>query len=156
MKGEVWSTYIHGEFGSGKSCFAAALLMHRRAKQNLLYPYFLPGNLGGIWHSTGKLSRMIRDLDGWRYNGPILEKIAFYVLDDLGAQRSTPHLTEQLLFLLLARYEQRLSTLITSNLSLEKLAESFDARIASRLQDGVIVYTGDKDLRNKKENQNAE
>ncbi len=63
-------------------------------------------------------------------------KIPLLVLDDLGAEYSTPWVRERLEVIIDYRYEQRLPTVITTNCSLDELPE----RISSRL----IRYRGDQ------------
>jgi DNA replication protein DnaC len=56
------------------------------------------------------------------------------VLDDLGAQSSTPWAQEKLFQIMNHRYNARLPTVITTNLTLDSL-EAFEPRISSRILD---------------------
>lgn len=63
------------------------------------------------------------------------------VLDDLGTQRSTPFVEETLFELLNYRYVERLRTIITTNLGLDKLAKQSDQmdRIVDRVYEVAVV-----------------
>ncbi len=63
----------------------------------------------------------------------------FVVLDDLGAERPTDWAIEQTFVLVNSRYEAMRPTVITSNLSLEDLAETLGPRVVDRLTDMVRV-----------------
>ncbi len=56
------------------------------------------------------------------------------ILDDLGAHSSTPWAQEKLFQLINHRYNHRLPTVITTNLTMDEL-DSLDERLASRLAD---------------------
>jgi DNA replication protein DnaC len=55
-------------------------------------------------------------------------------IDDLGAEHRTDWVLEQLYTIVNARYQDERSTLITSNLSRDELAEQLGERIVSRLE----------------------
>ena len=61
------------------------------------------------------------------------------VLDDIGAERSTPFAEDKLFQIINYRYEEQLPTFITTSDSLETIAAE-RPRIASRLQDRIVVY----------------
>lgn len=56
-------------------------------------------------------------------------------LDDVGAEKTSPWVLEQLYALINARYEDERSVLITTNLTQEELAEQIGARTVSRLEE---------------------
>ena len=60
------------------------------------------------------------------------------VLDDMGAERSTPFAEDKLFQIVGYRYEERLPTIITTSQQIEAIA-SARPRIASRLQDPLVV-----------------
>ena len=64
-----------------------------------------------------------------------LREAPVLILDDLGAQQSTPWAQEKLFQLLDWRYNARRPTVITTNLPLE----AFEPRLRSRLQDARLV-----------------
>lgn len=134
--GEVWSLYLHGSVGTGKTCFAKEF--HRLWRVDGGRSFFIAPDV---------LVRQIRDLETWADYQEYWGKAALLILDDVGSHRSTPHLTEQLTMLLLRRHRENNRTLITSNLTVQEFAAAVDPRIASRLQEGEIINTGTKDLR---------
>ncbi len=60
-------------------------------------------------------------------------EVSVLALDDLGSERVTDWVHEQLFLIINRRYEEMLPTIITSNDSLEILEEHLGKRIASRL-----------------------
>ena len=60
------------------------------------------------------------------------------VLDDMGAERSTPFAEDKLFQIVGYRYEERLPTIITTSHRIEDIAAT-RPRIASRLQDPLVV-----------------
>lgn len=70
-------------------------------------------------------------------------------LDDLGAERTSPWVLEQLYSLINARYEAQRAILVTTNLDREQLIEQIGARSVSRLTeicDVVPLYGDDNRL----------
>ena len=65
----------------------------------------------------------------------LVESVDVLVLDDLGAQRSTPWATDKLFQLLNERHVRELPTVITTNLALR----DFEPRLQSRLRDVLFV-----------------
>jgi DNA replication protein DnaC len=55
-------------------------------------------------------------------------------IDDLGAEHRTEWVLEQLYSIINARYQDERSTIVTSNLSRDELAEQLGERIVSRLE----------------------
>jgi DNA replication protein DnaC len=55
-------------------------------------------------------------------------------IDDLGAEHRTEWVLEQLYTIINSRYEDERSTVVTSNLTPEELAEQIGERIVSRLE----------------------
>ena len=71
----------------------------------------------------------------------LLERIktcALLVMDDMGAERSTPFAEDKLFQIAGYRYEERLPTIITTTQIPDAIAET-RPRIASRLQDALVV-----------------
>jgi len=142
LSGQAWSLYLRGAVGTRKTSIAAALLAYWR-KTHL-------GSRGtryGEFVDPEKLRRALLDFDAgperlkhWR-DAPML------VLDDLGALRNTPHAQEHQMLLVCARYDHQRPTICTSNLNLDALAAQIDARVASRLQEGVCIDLGTHDWR---------
>lgn len=139
----AWSLFLYGAVGARKTSVAAATLAYIRAS----------GKWGseaggyGEWVSPDKLRTAMLDMERGKYAIEAWRMARVLVLDDLGAVRSTPHAQETVVQLILSRYDVIKPTIITSNLGLPTLAEHLDGRIASRLQEGVVLDVGDVDWR---------
>ena len=135
-RGEVWSLYLHGAVGTGKTCFAEAIM--RRWREEKWIGYLVPPDL---------LQKQVFDFDTWKMDWrEIYGTTPMLILDDIGAHREG-WLGEQVALVLGRRHREGLRTVLTSNLDLAGLAEAVDPRVASRLQEGEIINTGTKDLR---------
>ena len=78
-----------------------------------------------------------------------IRSVYLLIIDDLGAEQSTPWATEKLYQIFNHRYNLRLPTVITTNIDLDRL----DPRICSRLCDPdlcrhVFMQCGDYRMRN--------
>lgn len=147
LEGAAWSLYLHGVLGTKKTSLAAAILRAWRDKQ--LPMSDRPANRGGIFLPIYAATKELRSTTGG-YNVTLWERTPLLVIDDIDSARNTPHVSEQLLHLIERRYDNELKTIITSALTPTQLAEHFDARIASRLQEGLILDLGETDFRKQK------
>jgi len=118
--------WFMGPVGTGKTALAmlvteAALKAGRSAAR-----YTLPS----------LLSRIRNTFDGGSHS-ELLERLVavdLLHLDDIGAEQSTPWVLEELYTIINARYEERRSIVITTNIvDLEKLCEQITERTVSRL-----------------------
>lgn len=116
---------ITGTCGTGKTHIAVAIL-HAILEKG--YPGLfvtVPDLLAEIrksFNNDGE-SKKIKDIMSAR----------FLVLDDLGAEKTTDWVQEQLYMIINHRYEYELPTVITSNLDIGQLAQKIGERSASRL-----------------------
>jgi len=67
--------------------------------------------------------------------------------DDLGANKPSDYVTESLYAIINHRYQECIPSVYSSNLGLQKIADLYGDRIASRLASGVVFNMGDKDKR---------
>jgi DNA replication protein DnaC len=127
----LWMT---GGFGTGKT--ALAMIVSRAAIDagRSVAIYSCPRLLGMLRESidnqpgTGKgVGGVVEFLDQ-------LTAVDLLHIDDLGAEHRTDWVLEQLYSIVNARYQDERSTLITSNLSRDELAEQLGERIVSRLE----------------------
>lgn len=140
MAGDGWKTgiFFHGPKGTGKTMLAYLIAKERIRKGTPAMFVFVPELLGkyrAAYHDQGMEdpSKIAKDAD-------------LLILDDIGAERATAWVAEQLMELINYRYSNRLQTIFTSNYSLQELAEHLAAggdvvtgeRIASRLM-GMTV-----------------
>jgi len=144
LSGDATTLYLHGDIGTGKTSLAAAILFAWRWSGGACnlecprdcgagrpeYSHFLPAY---------QAAAMLRDLDRCQDAMIRWADCLMLVLDDIGANRATPHVQEQLLFLLQERYDRCQKTIVTSNLDLNSLAVALGERAASRLQEGILV-----------------
>jgi DNA replication protein DnaC len=133
--------YFYGSVGSGKTHLAFAILNEINQKTEYYsFAIFVPEFVQKIrdYYSNGEVE----------FN-PIIEiaKIPILLIDDLGAERYTEWVQEQIVQLLDYRYRNKLATIITSNLKLNDLKEKVGERIFSRvvgLSKPILVISDDK------------
>ncbi len=125
---EGWLVFT-GPSGSGKTHLAAAIagecIEAGRAALFMVVPDLLD-HLRAAYQPGSDVG--YDDLFEMLKNAPVL------ALDDLGVQSSTPWAQEKLFQLINHRYNARMPTIFTTNLSLSE----FDARIQSRLGDAEL------------------
>ena len=131
--------YLYGAVGCGKTLYAARLLME--LKRLSFMSYHLP-YIEGSFIAAGNLLEELRACFDPKAEYTSQELIAGYsqldvlLLDDLGTQKTTEWAFQTLYLILNNRYENLKTTIITSNLSLEALADQLgDDRIPSRIQE---------------------
>jgi DNA replication protein DnaC len=121
---------LTGAYGCGKTHLAAAIANARVAEGYSAVFMTAPDLLDHLRAAFSPNSETAYDdLFEQLRNTPLL------VLDDLGAQSSTPWAQEKLFQLINHRYNAQLPTVITTNQRLDEL----DPRLRSRLMDAVLV-----------------
>jgi DNA replication protein DnaC len=125
MEADGWLV-LQGPYGCGKTHLAAALANARLALNRPATFVSVPDLLDHLRSTYGPDSRVTYDemFDTLRTT-PLL------ILDDLGTQSETAWAEEKLYQLFNYRYNARLATVVTTNLSIDDL----DPRLASRLSD---------------------
>ena len=115
-----------GAVGTGKTTLA--MLVSKAAIQSgrSVAIYSLPRLLGVLRESMSSEDGMLRLVDD-------LSQVELLHLDDLGAERATEWVLEQLYAIINARYEEQRSLVITTNLEPDQLAEQLGPRIVSRI-----------------------
>jgi len=126
-KGEGKSLYLHGTPGNGKTHAASAAL------REFIRNTRLPGKFWVVSDLVRRLRMAVKTHEDDRLIGEIASAPAL-VLDDIAVERPTGFVLEAMQSIIDIRYRNldRL-TIITSNLSIDQLAERLDDRIASRL-----------------------
>ena len=153
---ENGSLLISGPCGTGKTHMAIGLLCEWYAGQMILAKDdvdFIYPKGDAVFLPVVELFYELKDTfkgGGVTENAVLKEysEIDLLVLDDLGAEK-TSDWSRQVFYLLLdRRYREMKQTIITTNLSLEQIAETFDDRVASRLCEmGVTIELKGKDKR---------
>ena len=137
--------YVHGAVGSGKTHVAWALAQEWVDK----------GGRPPLFWNVSELIRSIkRDFGKHAYDRDreeeyIMQHRGMLFLDDLGAEMATDFVQDTLYLIINRRYEEKLPTIITSNLDLGELSDRVGDRIASRIAgmcDVVELEGGDRRL----------
>ena len=146
--------YIYGRFGSGKTHLAVASLLAMREKYNV----------SGVFMVVPEFCDNLRaEFD--KEDGDVQKKFNYYadasllVIDDLGegskdkSGKLSPWVREKLFILINHRYEQNLTTIVTSVLSPEQLGNVIGGASVSRLMqmcDVLVNDDGDQRMQNMK------
>ena len=129
---EGWLLFT-GNRGSGKTHLAVAIVGESLRQGRQVFFAFVPTLLDHLRMTYSPDSPVAFDeLFEQVLNVPLL------VLDDLGAENSTPWAEEKLYQIVVHRHEARLATVITTASNMEEL-EGGKPRIASRLVDSMVV-----------------
>jgi DNA replication protein DnaC len=122
--------WFEGDVGTGKTTLAMLVSKAALDAGRTVAIYSLPRLLAEI--------RTTFDEDADRSYVALLDRLTAVDLlhvDDVGAEKTSPWVLEQLYALVNARYEEERSMLITTNLDREALAEQIGARTVSRLSE---------------------
>ena len=124
---------LHGPYGVGKTHLAVAAASERENRGDEVF-FATAADLLDYLRATFAPDSAVNHDD-------LLDRIRnadMLVLDDMGAERSTPFAEDKLFQIVGYRYEERLPTIITTSQQIEAIA-SARPRIASRLQDPLVV-----------------
>lgn len=120
---------LWGNYGCGKTHLAAAIVNNLLAKNVpcmfVVVPELLDYIRQGVKDET-KAKTAVQLID-------MAKNIDVLVLDDLGAEKPSEWVKEQLFILINSRYEKQLTTIVTTNYSSTRLIEQLGQRIISRL-----------------------
>ena len=129
---EGWLLFT-GPRGSGKTHLAVAIGSESLRRGRPVFFAFVPSLLDHL-RSTFSPDSPI----GYDELFEQLKNVSLLILDDLGAESSTPWAEDKLYQIVVHRHEARLPTVITNAFSIEELEEA-KPRIASRLVDSLVV-----------------
>ena len=141
-KGE--SVHLHGGVGVGKTHIAAAAVRALTVKHARARIHF-----SAVFAYVPSFLSNLRDL----YNAPLDERREWIervntcdllVLDDLGAERSSPWVQEQLGVIINERWSNQRAVLLTSNRTIEQCGAALGERAASRLKSMCVLTHGFK------------
>jgi len=136
------SLFLWGKSGTGKTTFACNLAReYLKAGLHVVfisYPKFIMQLQGGFDSQTSPYE-VAKDIAGFK---------GVLFIDDIGAEKLTPFVQQITYYLINEREQYLLTTVITSNFSLQQIAEQVDVRIASRISGmcDILQFTG-KDMR---------
>lgn len=121
--------YIHGEVGTGKTHIAYALATKT---EELLRARAM------MWNTTELLREIRADFDrNYRDKERIEERLMEFrgmlFLDDVGTEKITDWVAETFYLIINRRYNEKLPTIITSNLPIATLADRIGDRTVSRI-----------------------
>jgi DNA replication protein DnaC len=122
--------WLYGSVGTGKTTLAMLVSKAALEAGRSVAIYSLPRLLAEI--------RMTFDDDTDRSYTDLLDRLAgvdLLHIDDVGAEKTSPWVLEQLYAIVNARYEEERSVVITTNLERDELAEQINERTVSRLEE---------------------
>lgn len=121
---------LEGSLGCGKTHLAAAIANYRLAQGDSVLFMTVPDLLDHLRTTFSPTSDITYDELFDR-----VRNVSLLVLDDLGAESPTPWAQEKLFQIINHRYLHRLSTVITTNVDLDRI----DPRVRSRLTDRSLT-----------------
>lgn len=122
--------WFFGSVGTGKTTLAMLVSRHALEAGRSVAIYSLPRLLAEI--------RTTFDDDNGNSYVDLLDRLTAVDLlhiDDVGAEKTTPWVLEQLYAIVNARYEDERSIMVTTNLERDQLAEQINERTVSRLEE---------------------
>ena len=133
--------WLFGDVGTGKTTLAMLVAKSALEAGRSVAIYSLPRLLNEIrrTYEEGSDSSYVNLLDR-------LAEVDLLHVDDLGAEKSSPWVLEQLYAIVNARYEAERSMVITTNLDRDALVDQITERTVSRLEemcDVIPVYGAD-------------
>ena len=133
------SLFVHGAPGNGKTHAAVVSL------STFIQKYRQQGKFWVVADLVRNLRMAVKTHNDDAMVAELISVPAL-VLDDIAIERPTGFVLEAIQSIVDTRFRHKMKMIITSNLSLEELAEKLDDRIASRLADisqcDVIKFTG--------------
>lgn len=133
-RGEGRGLFIAGDVGTGKTHLAVAVLFR-------VIERGFEGRFLVVPEWLHRLRRSFDDGTG-SHLWEVMEHPGLLVLDDIGTEKPSEWVEEQMFLLVNHRYQHRLPTVYTSNLGLDELQERLGARTVSRIIetcDGVLL-----------------
>lgn len=124
--------YFRWNIGTGKTHAMTALC------NALIDTYFVPVMFVNLAEVANRVKATFWNWNAEAHNSDLFEKMKtteLLFIDDLGIEKPTDWLKENIFVIINYRYDKKLPTFITSNKSTQQLAVSFVPQIASRLNE---------------------
>jgi len=135
-KPEGW-LFLVGKYGSGKTHLAASIANRAMEKGRGVHMATMPDLLEML--RQGYQDKAVANFEQrWQ----MLCEMPLLIVDDLGSERQTDWVLEQLYRLINWRYEQRLPMVFTSNLDPRDPGVRVEERVRSRLLTGIEAQDG--------------
>lgn len=142
----IESIYLYGKCGSGKTHLAVSVMRELYKNRKDIFQDV-------IFQSVPELLLEIRQT--FRNNSEdteadIIERYSSYkhlILDDFGAEKSSEFTIASLYLIINRRLNNNLSTLVTSNLTINEVEEQINARLASRFAEYKYYFINMPDYR---------
>jgi len=150
------SIFITGSVGSGKTVFLCSMIKKylkespymgtekdRYGRDNgrirckfISFPAWIMSLQGAFKH---------KDIDPFALAEDVAKFKGILAIDDLGAEKLTEWVGQIIYFVINEREQRELTTLITSNFSLDEIDEQIDSRISSRIAGmcNILVFKGE-------------
>lgn len=147
--GKTW-LMLAGDVGTGKSVAAGFALRHELARGR---PSFVDHSVRNRPQGTGafrRASAVVRmsAFDEGAEELKRLKSVAMLVIDDLGTEHATSWGTSLIHEIFDTRHDDRLHTIITTNIKRDQLKAALGDRLADRIaQDGKVVFLEGKSMR---------
>jgi DNA replication protein DnaC len=128
-------------WGVGKTTLACAMLrrvVEARGVVRFVSTMDMLGHMKGLMDVKG---------DGPQGYALELAREPILMLDDLGAERATPYAVETVRVLLDDRYRRTLTTIITTNMTMAEVFDTYGGYLASRLKEFDWWLVGGSDFR---------
>lgn len=133
--------FLFGSCGTGKTHMAVSML------KELISKYRQPGIFYNMTDLLDDIRREFKANDSGDIFGTV-QSIPILVLDDIGAANHTDWVGEKYYSLINHRYNNKLITILTTNMLMYEIEKSFDPRIFSRIKGASkAIYTGETDYR---------
>jgi DNA replication protein DnaC len=132
-----------GKVGTGKTHLAISI-----------WKELLNRKIAGIYINTIDLFHILRSRIGndseisFEETLEVVKKSRFLAIDDLGVEKDTEFVNEVLFSIIDYRYEKKLPTIITTNLTLDEIKKNLTERIVSRMLGSCeVIFLNGRDFR---------
>ena len=137
-----YSIILHGQPGRGKTYTTLAMIRQLLEKENPYNLRFIKAKV--IDDTTMQLIQDNKSPDSFLR---VLRETKYLFIDDFGIDKATQRVVADLYYIIDYRWENCLSTVISTNLLKEEIASFYGERIDSRLKSYKELFFGGKDLR---------